>query len=78
MTLKFAEPGIAARDQETQWLLTRKMVALLERENAALDINPHPSAPAGLRIWCGPTVDADDIAALGPWLDWAYARVRAC
>ena len=77
VTLKFAEPDIAALDQDTQWQLTRKMVALLERENAALDVNPHPSAPAGLRIWCGPTVEADDIAALGPWLDWAYTEARA-
>jgi phosphoserine aminotransferase len=77
VTLKFAEADIAALAQDRQWELTRKMVALLERENAALDINPHPSAPAGLRIWCGPTVDADDIGALGPWLDWAYATAKA-
>lgn len=77
VTLKFAEADISALAQDRQWELTRKMVALLERENAALDINPHPSAPAGLRIWCGPTVDADDISALGPWLDWAYATAKA-
>lgn len=77
VTLKFAEPAIADLDQDRQWELTRKMVSLLERENAALDVNPHPSAPAGLRIWCGPTVDADDISALGPWLDWAYGEARA-
>ena len=77
VTLKFAEADISALAQDRQWELTRKMVALLERENAALDINPHPSAPAGLRIWCGPTVDADDIGALGPWLDWAYATAKA-
>lgn len=77
VTLKFAEADIAALDQDRQWQLTRKMCALLERENAALDVNPHPSAPAGLRIWCGPTMEADDIAALGPWLDWAYQTAKA-
>lgn len=77
VTLKFVEPDIAKLDQEAQWALTRRMCALLERENAALDVNPHPSAPAGLRVWCGPTMEADDIAALGPWLDWAYASAKA-
>jgi phosphoserine aminotransferase len=53
------------------------MGVLLDREEAAYDVIPHPKAPAGLRIWCGPTVDADDLVALGPWLDWAY-HDRAC
>jgi phosphoserine aminotransferase len=48
---------------------------LLEQNDAAYDIAGYRDAPAGLRIWCGATVDADDIAALGPWLDWAYAQL---
>ena len=32
----------------------------------------HRASVPGIRIWCGPTVEADDLAALGPWLDWAY------
>ena len=52
--------------------MSRKLAALLDREEAAFDVAPHPKAPAGLRIWCGPTVDTDDVRALGPWLDWAY------
>jgi phosphoserine aminotransferase len=48
---------------------------LLEQHDAAYDIAGYRDAPAGLRIWCGATVDAEDIAALGPWFDWAYAQL---
>ncbi|MCE3589871.1 hypothetical protein LXJ59_25095, partial [Escherichia coli] len=51
----------------------QKLVSLLEAEDAAYDIGGYRDAPPGLRIWCGATVDTADIAALGPWLDWAYA-----
>ena len=57
--------------------LIKKMASLLEAEDAAYDVAGYRDAPAGLRIWCGATVDAADIAALGPWLDWAYAQAKA-
>ncbi len=57
--------------------LIKKMAALLEREGAAYDVAGYRDAPAGLRIWCGATVDTADIVALGLWLDWAYATAKA-
>ncbi|RYY43449.1 MAG: phosphoserine aminotransferase, partial [Sphingomonadales bacterium] len=54
----------------------KKFASLLEAEHAAYDIAGYRDAPAGLRIWCGATVDTADVAALGPWLDWAYATAK--
>ena len=55
----------------------KRFAALLEKEGIAFDIASHRSAPPGLRIWCGPTVDVEDVEALTAWLDWGWAQTKA-
>ncbi|QUS36152.1 phosphoserine transaminase [Falsirhodobacter algicola] len=44
----------------------------LEKEGVALDVGAYRDAPAGLRIWCGATVETSDVAALMPWIEYAF------
>jgi phosphoserine aminotransferase len=54
----------------------KKFVSLLESEEVALDIGGYRDAPPSIRIWCGATVEKEDLEALCPWMEWAYDQVK--
>ncbi|MDE2013531.1 MAG: phosphoserine transaminase [Alphaproteobacteria bacterium] len=74
--LKIVDPWFAGLTPEAQADAAKKLASILDKEGVALDIGAYRSAPPGLRIWCGATVNTADLEALMPWLDWAYAQVK--
>lgn len=75
--LRFADAEVVAYTQERQQAIAWRIVALLAQEGVAHDIGSYRTAPPGLRIWCGPTIETSDLELLTPWLDWAYEKARS-
>lgn len=74
--LKVIDPAFNALSKEAQEEAVKKMTALLEKEEVAFDIGAYRSAPPGIRIWGGATVETSDIQKLTTWLDWAYSEIK--
>ena len=77
VTLSLVHPTFVKMDEPTQRDFIKRMMKRLETEDACFDANGYAKAPPGLRIWCGATVEPDDVAKLTPWLDWTFAEELA-
>ena len=64
-------------DEESKASVPKKIAAMLEKMDIAYDFNGYRDAPPSLRIWCGSTVEQEDIRRLLLWIEWAYAQVKA-
>lgn len=74
--LKIKDPWFAGRASEQQTKIIGQICKALEDENVAYDVKSYRDAPPGLRIWCGATVETEDVQKLLPWLEWAYKNIR--
>lgn len=70
--LTVTDPDVAALSSVAQRAFSGRIAARLAEEGVAYDIAAYRSAPPGLRIWTGATIETEDVAALMPWLDWAF------
>jgi phosphoserine aminotransferase len=68
------DPAVTALDVDKQAAFAKAIVSRLDKAGVAYDIGAYKDAPSGLRIWAGSTVETSDLAALTPWLDYAFAE----
>ena len=75
--LKVVDARVTSLPESGQAEFAKNLSSILEKEGVALDAASYRSAPPGLRIWCGATIEQGDLQSLTPWLDWAFAKCLA-
>ena len=75
--LKVVDARVTSLPQTGQMEFAKNLAGILEKEGVALDAASYRSAPPGLRIWCGSTIEQSDVLSLTPWLDWAFTHCLA-
>ena len=73
--LKFIDPWFLSLNENEKIGYINKFLKILEDNNAAYDIKNYRTAPLGLRIWCGPTVEKDNLKLLSEWLSFGWEKI---
>jgi len=74
--LKIQDKWFLNKNDEDKKSILKSFHKILESKKIAYDINSYGSAPLGIRIWGGGTIEKKDIELLLPWIDWTWEEIK--